>query len=300
MAFQLGIALGGGAAKGLAHLGVLKALEESGVQIDIVTGTSIGSIIGSIYAANPDAKATISKIDEYLSSEDFNRSRLDFIQKSDQETAGTMGQLKKIVRTGYFFARSLRNSSFISEKAFRENLTHIIPDQNIEDCKISLGLVSVSLTTGEKISFTQGPLIDRVMASCAIPGIFPPLTIDGDLLSDGSWINPIPVSLARELGADLVIAVDVAPTMKSAPLAADANGWNISIKANEISRIFLKQRDLEDADLSIPIDAEVAHWADFSKIHSCIEAGEKATLKQIDAIKSKIALRKFTRFFIKK
>ena len=148
MAFKLGVALGGGAAKGLAHLGVLKALEESGIKIDIVTGTSIGAVIGSIYATNPDAQAAIFKLDEYLNSEDFNRSRLDFIQKSDQESDGTMGQLKKIVRTGYFFARSLRNSSFISEKAFRENLTHIIPDQDIEDCKISLGLVSVESDNG--------------------------------------------------------------------------------------------------------------------------------------------------------
>ena len=109
------------------------------------------------------------------------------------------------------------------------------------------------------------------MASCAIPGIFPPVTIDDELLSDGSWINPVPVILAKKLGADLVIAVDVAPTMKSAPPTADSNGWNISIKANEISRIFLKEKDLEDADLSIPVDAEVDHWADFSKIHSCVE-----------------------------
>jgi len=283
--FKVGLALGGGAARGLAHLGVLKALSEAGIPIHVITGTSIGAIVASIYAANPDADAVIHQVESYLNSDDFNQTKLDFIRKSDQESDGKLGQLKKMIKTGFFLAISMRRSSFISEENIRSNLEKIIPSKNIEDCPLALGLVSMNLDDGKEVVFHKGNLIDKVLASCAIPGIFPPVFIDEQMLVDGSWVNPVPVTIARQLGADFVIAVDVAPTMNQGD--HDFNGWNISLRANEGSRVALKDQCLRSADHVLSLNDIDIHWADFLQLDKCVAEGEQVVLQEIEALKKK-------------
>lgn len=286
MGLKVGLALGGGASRGLAHFGVLKALEEAEIPIHVITGTSIGSIIASLYAANPDINRIIQKVDSYLNSPDFNQTKLDFIRNGDQESSGYLGQLKKIIKAGFFFAVSIRRSSFISEETIRDNLTKILPSQSIEQCEIPLGLVSMDLISGKEINFTKGNLIDSVLSSCAIPGVFPPVSFEDKLLVDGSWVNPIPVDLARNLGADFVIAVDVAPSLDA--FDKECNGWNINLRANECTRIAIKDHCLKKADYKLSLDVKDVHWADFLQLDKCIIEGEQVVVSEIEQIRKRL------------
>ncbi|MCG8333623.1 MAG: patatin-like phospholipase family protein [Proteobacteria bacterium] len=286
MGFKVGLALGGGAARGLAHLGVIKALVESNIPIDIISGTSIGAMIGAIYGANPDIDTAIKNISEYIGSPDFDRTRLDLIKESSLEPNSYFGSLKKVVQTGLFFAVSIRQNSFISEKTYRSNMEQILPPGNIEDCPIKLGLISMNLRNAKEEVSTSGEIIEKVMASCAIPGIFPPVHSGEDTFVDGSWINPIPVSIAKKLGAKFVIAVDVAPGMDQEQ--KELNGFEVTLRAAEGSREYLKEIGLEKADVAINVDLSDMHWADFSKIDMCIEEGRKTVLSTIDKIKKKL------------
>ncbi|MGK0290279.1 MAG: NTE family protein [bacterium] len=291
MSFKVGLALGGGAARGLSHFGVIKALEKMGIPIDIVAGSSIGGIIGAIYAQNPQIYECIEKVDHYFNSEAFDQARLNLMHESDAESQNYFHGLKKKFQKGMFYAVSMRNQSFISKDTFHGNLEALIPpDLNIEDCAVELGLVSMDLVTSEEIVFSSGPLLERVMASSAIPGFFPPITSDNRILVDGSWVSPIPVKTARQLGADFVIAVDITPTMPND--ISIENGLAVSIRSGEGSRQALKRWNLESADIVISIDLMNVHWADFSKIHRCILEGEKITHAMTDQIKKAIFWKK--------
>ncbi len=290
MGFKIGLALGGGGSKGLAHLGVIKALEEADIAIDIVTGASIGAVVGAIYSTNAQIHNVIKQIHDYLHSEDFQRTRLEFIKNSQFEENSYI-RLKKFLKTGIFLALSLQKKSFISNEEFKSNLEYIVPDMRIEDCKVTLGLVSMDLQTGREIVFTRGNLIECVMASSAIPGIFPPLeTDDNEVLVDGSWVNPIPSSVAKRLGADFIIAVDVTPRI-SDDIRGD-NGWNISLRASEATRLSLKNHNLQIADHSISIDLTDVHWADFLQIDRCLAAGEQVMIENLEILKKKLFWRK--------
>ncbi len=297
MGFKIGLALGGGASRGLAHLGVIKVLEEAGIGIDIITGTSIGAIIGSIYAANPDIKTVIREIDAYLHSGNFQQTRLEFIKNSKSEVKSYFHQLKKVLKTGLLLALSMQKKSFISNNEFKANLEHIIPAIRIEECDVKLGLVAMNLQTGEDIMFTEGDLVECAMASSAIPGIFPPLMTDNNqILVDGSWVNPIPTAAAKKLGADFVIAVDVAPRV-SEDIRID-NGWDISLRAGEGSRFALKNQNLQLADIEVPVDVMNIHWADFLQIDRCINAGKAAMEENLAQLKKKQFWRKLRRGFL--
>ncbi len=297
MTFKVGLALGGGAARGLAHLGIIKALVEEGVPIDIISGTSIGSIVAAIYGVNPDIHAAIERITDYIHSPHFDRARLDLIKESSLEPQSYFGVLKKYVKTGLFFAVSLRKNSFISEETFRKNLEQILPEGHIEECPIKLGLVSMNLDTAEEEISTDGEIIERVMASCAIPGIFPPIEFNNSNFVDGSWINPVPVSTATDLGARFTIAVDVAPGLDSRD--KELNGFDITLKAAEGSRSILKSISLSKADIALNVDLMDIHWADFTQIERCIEEGERTVRNSIEVIKKKLFWKKIrSRFLI--
>lgn len=286
MKYPIGLALGGGAARGLAHLGVIKALHKAGIPINIVSGTSIGAIIGSLYAVNANIEEALQKVGDYLNSPDFDKTRLEFIQESDKEVKSYFSQLVKYFKTGLFFAISIYRSSFISEESFQNNLEHILPNKSIEECALMLGLSCMNLDTGEEKVFSSGNIIQRVMASCAIPGVFPP-KVDGEsTYVDGSWVNPVPVNIAHQLGAKFVIAVDVAPDMNSE--VKDLKGFDITLRAAEGSRVALKNLSIRDADVSLTIALKDVHWADFSQLDKCVREGERITALAIEEIKKKI------------
>lgn len=176
---RIGLALGSGSARGLAHLGVIRALEEAGIKIDYIAGTSIGALVGAVYASG--------SIDSLEST----------FQKFDW---------KKMVS---FFDVVFPKSGLIDGAKISDLVRTLVNTEAIESLLIPFCAVATDIQSGEEVVISQGDLIEAVRASLAVPGIFTPVRSNGLLLVDGGLVNPVPVSVARAMGADIVIAVDL-------------------------------------------------------------------------------------------
>jgi len=176
---NVGLALGSGSARGWAHVGVIKALAEAGIRVTSVAGTSIGALVGAVYASgNLDA---------------FEQVVLRF-------------DWKQILS---FFDVVLPKSGLIDGKKVAELIRRHVADGNIEDLPLAFSAVATDLYTGREISISEGDIIEAVRASISVPGMFTPVCKDGAILVDGGLVNPVPVNVARDLGAEFVIAVDL-------------------------------------------------------------------------------------------
>ncbi len=177
---RIGLALGGGSARGWSHIGVIEALEEAGIYPEIVAGCSIGAVVGGAYAA------------------------------------GRIGALKTFAlsltrrRVVGLLDPRITGSGLIAGERLRRRLSRELEGLRIEDLRLSFASVATELGTGHEVWLSRGSLVEAVRASYAIPGLFPPVALDGRILMDGTLVNPVPVRLARELGADLVICVNLA------------------------------------------------------------------------------------------
>jgi NTE family protein len=179
MALKIGIALGSGVARGWAHIGVLKALADAGVRPEIIAGTSIGAVVGACYAAN--------KLDLL---EEFARSL-------------TTRQVFRYLDVNF------AGSGILNGNRLGKRLEETLGLYRIEDLPIPFAAIATELGSGRETWLMQGPLVQAVRASYALPGVFKPVCISGRWLIDGALVNPIPVSVCRAMGAELVIAVNL-------------------------------------------------------------------------------------------
>jgi NTE family protein len=176
---SIGLALGGGSARGFAHIGVLRTLTKHGIVPDIIAGTSIGAVVGGLYAAG--------RLDEF---EDWAR------------------QLTWRRILGYLDF-NIAGSGLIGGVRLADNLTRAIAQTRVEDLPIKLTAIATEIGTGHEIWLTRGPLSEALAASYALPGLFPPVRVGGRWLMDGAIVNPVPVSAARAAGARMVISVNL-------------------------------------------------------------------------------------------
>ena len=176
---KIGLALGSGSARGLAHIGVIKALKDAGIQIDCVAGTSIGAMVGAVFASG--------KIDSLHSA---------YLAMDWKNIA-------------YFFDVVFPKSGIIDGKKVANFMREYVHSERIEELLLPFNAVATALDSGEEVVLDTGDVIDAVRASISVPGIFTPVRRNGQVLVDGGLINPVPVSVARSMGADIVIAVDL-------------------------------------------------------------------------------------------
>ena len=177
--YSTGLALGSGSARGWAHIGVIQALAKAGIQIDYVAGTSIGAVVGAVYASG-----NIESLEDVVLQLDW----------------------KQIV---YFFDVVFPKSGLIDGNKIADFIRSHVKERNIEDLPLPFCVVSTDLATGAEVVIREGDIIEAVRASISVPGIFTPVQKDDMVLVDGGLVNPIPVSVVREMGADFVIAVNL-------------------------------------------------------------------------------------------
>ena len=188
---RVGLALGSGSARGWAHIGVIRALEQAGIRPDIVCGTSIGALVGAAYAAGE-----LDRLEQWVLELGFK----DVLSYLDVGLSGGL----------------IRGERLMDH--FRQHFM----DRPIEQLSIPFAAVATALHTGAEIWLRHGSTLDAVRASIAVPGFFAPALHDGMVLVDGGLVNPVPVSLARAMGADVVIAVDLGSDILGRRLSADA------------------------------------------------------------------------------
>lgn len=276
---KVGLALGGGAARGLAHIGVLRALERENIPVHIITGTSMGAIIGGAYAATRDIAGLEQSVRRVLSSDEFRRNRLSFLRETKAQRGGLLFSMTNLIKRGIFFGVSNLRTSFLSAEEFAGSMAAIVPDVKIEDLSIPFGAVALDLESAHEVLLCKGQLRRAVQASSAIPGILPPVRSNGRLLIDGGWVDKIPVLPAFKLGADVVIGVDITAAME------DPNGYrrgvDIMVRANSIKDEALVRFSRRLADVTIRPAVSRVHWADFGAFDRCIQAGDEEASRLI-------------------
>jgi NTE family protein len=247
---KIALVLGAGSSKGFAHIGVLKILESNKIPIHMIVGTSVGSVVGSLYAYGYNA---------------FELQKLSFsIEKDD------------IIDRLY-----IPNNGFIKGEKLEEFINKSVKNTSIEKLKISFYAVATDLAKGQEIVFAKGNTGTAVRASCSIPGIFRPVKISDKTFVDGGVISPVAVNAAKRLGADVVIAVDVSSGAERTVTEGtiEAILQSINIMYSKLGSIQLSQAD-------VVIKPKVGHIgsADFSKKHEAILEGEKATIEALPQI----------------
>lgn len=253
---KIGLALGGGAAKGYAHIGVIKMLEASGIHPDVVAGTSAGSVVGALYASGMDAFQL-------------------------QETAFGLDETR--IRDVRLFSGGL-----VQGKALQDYVNQLVHNQPIERLKLPFAAVATELETGQRTVFVSGNTGQAVRASSSVPGVFEPVEIRGRHYVDGGVVSPIPVDAARQLGADFVIAVDISarPDGKNPQGMMNIMGQSITIMGRTLAK-----QEIARADVVIHPDLGDIGATDFEQKDEAILAGEKAALAAIPEIRAKLAAR---------
>jgi NTE family protein len=284
--FTLGLALGGGAARGLAHIGVLRALERAQIAPDLIVGTSIGALVGSVYATLGDAHRTEQRFRDFVASRDFRRSEFDFLKDSRRAQPNLIYSVSNLVKRGIFYSFSMTRPSFISEANFVHNIHSLVDDVSIGETRIPFVPVAADLETGEEVILSSGSLRRGVLASSAIPGLLPPIRINGRVLIDGGWVSKVPVVAAFRRGADMVIGVDISPELEDTRELK--KGFDVLVRANAIKAEALKNFQCKLVDVLIRPKVGRVHWADFSGALTLIDEGDRAATLKIPEIQEKI------------
>jgi NTE family protein len=282
------LALGGGAARGLAHLGVLKVFEDAQIPIHMIAGTSLGAMIGGLYASLPDAGYWMDRGEQFLRSYHSRKTRLEFLRKLEHTSdnhRGFFSDMAFLIRKGYFWGVTATKAAFISEQEYQDLVYPLIPDINIEETKLPFACVATDIRNGKRFMYTRGSLRTAISASCALPGIFPPVEDDGMVLVDGGWVERVPVLCAWDMGADIVIAVDVSSDVETFDATS---GLDIVLRADAVSRIYLNEILARDADVVIHPSVGGTHWADFSNAQELYKEGETAALAKLTSIRTLI------------
>ncbi|MBT8280843.1 MAG: patatin-like phospholipase family protein [Muriicola sp.] len=239
---KVGLALGGGAVLGAAHIGVLKALEEKNLDIQFITGTSIGAFVAALYAFGKDW-SEINDISSELKWMDIS-------------------------------SISLSRYSLLSNEKFGALISEHIGEKNIEDSMIPLAIIATDAASGEKVILRKGPVAKAVMASTCIPGLFKPVKLDNRMLLDGGIVENVPIKTLRNIGADFVIGVDL-----NAEHAYEEPANILDVLLNSFHFIMQQAAKLqtEHADLLIKPDLSAFGRADTSQIGGLIQKGYEDT-----------------------
>lgn len=281
---KIGLVLSGGGAKGFAHIGVLKVLEEAGVKIDYIGGTSMGSVIGGLYASGYNA----SQIDSIFKKTNFDDLINDYIPRSSKNFYGKKNdELYAIVlpfskfRVGIPEALSKGMYNYNLLSSLTRNVRHIRDFNKLPTPFLCIG---TNIETGEEVLLNKGNLVQAMMASAAFPSLFTPVEIDGNLLVDGGVVNNYPIKEVRNLGADIIIGVDVQDDlMKRKNLK---NATRILVQITNLQSIDKMKSKIKDTDVYIKPDIRDYGVISFDKGEEIIRKGEEAAFAVYEKIKT--------------
>ncbi len=299
---KMALVLGGGGARGVAHLGVLKVLDDAGLSPDLIVGCSAGAFMGVLYALTGNVREAEERLLSFTESSDFDSENFDDLQAIaplDGEGQGFFARLKRVYKTGRYLTKTLFKESYIGTDEFDNNVDGILPDDLLENARVPIVIVATDLSLGREVVLRSGPARTAVKASSAIAGIFPPVEINGRQLIDGGFVDKVPVETALHLGADVVIAVDVSAELEDTKEFSH-RGTIIATRASAILSATSKNLQLRFADVIIRPDIQEIHWADFAASREIIPLGESAARDMLPEIRRAIRRgypRRIKRFF---
>jgi NTE family protein len=280
---KVGLVLSGGGAKGFAHIGVLKVLEEAGVKIDYIGGTSMGSVIGGLYATGYNA----AQIDSIFQSTNFNelindfipRSSKNFYEKRNDELYALILPFNKFkVGIPEALSKGIYNFNLIS--SLTKSVRH---QRDFHKMPIPFLCIGTDIETGKQVLLNKGNLAQAIIASSAFPSLFSPIEIDGRLIVDGGVTNNYPIDEVKKLGADIIIGVDVQDDLLKRKSLKDAT--KILVQINNLHTIEQMKENIKKTDIYIKPDIRDYGVISFDKGKEIIKKGEEATFAVYEKIK---------------
>jgi NTE family protein len=245
--------LGGGAARGFAHVGVIQVLEENGIKPDLVVGTSAGALVGAIYASGKDGRA-LQKVAEEMDEATITDWTLPFLSRG-----------------------------VLRGDAYERYVAQQVGQKLIEQAVIPLGIVATDLRTGQGVMFRRGDIAIAVRASSAVPGIFQPVKIGAVEYVDGGLVSPVPVRYARQMGATLVIGVDISSSPEG---ESSDTSMQVLLKTFTIMGKSINDFELKNADILVRPALVGVKSSDFTAKRRSIEAGRAAMLAELPKLKA--------------
>jgi NTE family protein len=246
----IALALGGGFARGFAHIGVLQVLEENNIPISHIAGTSVGSILGAAYASGAPLERLI-------------------------DTCRTL-RVRDIARW------RVSRLGLVSNKCLAQLIERVFESRHFEDLRIPMSVVTTDLATGEPVVFTHGPLVEVIRASCAFPGLFEPVEIGTRFLADGGLVAPVPTLAARNMGATAVVGVSVG--MHDGYRGAPTNIFQVVSRAVSAAQKHQAEIWERHADLVLRPEVQGLAWDDFDRTAEAIAAGAAAARRAMPRI----------------
>jgi NTE family protein len=259
---SIGLALGSGGARGLAHIGVIQVLEEHGISIDVVAGSSIGALVGALYGSGNDGEA-------------LHRIASD-------------ATLLKIMP---LFDPSLRHG-FLGGTKLERLIKKFVGGRRVEDCRIPLAVIATDLRSGEVVIFREGDLASVVRASISVPWVFRPVKVDGRLLADGGLSMPVPAEPVRDIGADVVIAVDLdwERPLSDRYDVQEPGAREMGNTSLALLRRHLAAQDARYADVVVrPRFGREVRWDGFLDPEELVGRGQEAMAAEMTALESAVA-----------
>ena len=287
---KIGLVLGGGGARGLGHIGVLKALKKHLIPIHMVAGTSIGAVIGAMYAATLDPNWIENKFKEFIDSEAYKKIGLHRLVPTSQTNSSIFQTAATYMKNQIIINLANDRLGILKQERLSEIIEFLLPVKTFEELKIPFSCLAVDLNSGEDVVFNSGNLIEAIVASSAIPGYIPPIEKDGMLLTDGAVSCPVPVKTVRKMGADFRISVDVG--LNHFEPLENPNLLQVFGRAEQITSTRLGEVKSEKADITIRPDTMNVFWAEFDKIDQLIKLGAEETEKQFWQIKDNLKKKK--------
>ncbi|WP_188205706.1 patatin-like phospholipase family protein [Alkalibacillus aidingensis] len=247
---KIGLALGSGGARGFSHLGVIKILEENRIPIDYIAGSSMGALVGAFYGAGQEI-------------DDLYNLALTFRRK-------------------YFMDLTVPKMGLISGERIKSYIRMFTYDKNLEEFNIPVAVVATDVHRGERVIFTEGHAATAVRASISIPGIFVPERIGNRLLVDGGVVDRVPISVVREMGADIIIAVDCSKFEENTDIHSI---YDIIMQSLDIMQDEIAEHMMMDANFILRPEVYQYSSRDYSNVNAIIGKGEEVAEKNIESIK---------------
>jgi NTE family protein len=262
---------------------VLLALEEVGLRVERVVGSSVGALIGGAYCATGSARETLADVERFLASEGFRDQNLVGFRLREGRVP-LMQRLLRGIRRQVALERMFRRNSALGGRALRLIVKSLVPSTDIAELQRPLAICALDLVKGELVVITRGSLSVAVTGSSAVPGFFPPVEWDGSLICDAGIVDNLPVEAARAFGEGPVVAVDLSDSQL--PPRPDASGMELLLRTQEISTRLANLRRGQDADLVLSPSLKGRHWLDTTHLETVIEAGAACTRAALPAIRA--------------
>ena len=282
---KIGLALGGGGARGFAHLGVLSVLQEAGIKFDIIAGTSMGAIIGAFYARQQNVKAITQQIKDLIQRDIIKELEAKFSSARDKEKDTPFKKPLLFIKELYLWNLRALRKWLVDYRPFQSLFEEVFAGETIKDLNFPFFCVATDLVEGKAVYLEDGLVWQALLATMSLPGIFPPFKFGNKFLVDGGILESVPVEGLKSRGVDFVLAVNLE---KKRRFTAINSSLDILLSVDEIRHMKLVENSLSKADFLVSPKVENYGWADFSKFDEIVEKGRIQAEQEVADIKQAI------------